>query len=324
MDSNFPYPINNPSALKFKPLSDEERHERFLKHLSPGVTRTQYTALLERILREGELVYNERTKKHCLVILSHRMEYDVGAGHFPLDSTRKSYPKSAIFEKVGYWRGYEWASQFRNIGVKTWDANANETEAWINSPYRKGEDHIGRAYGAQLRRWKGHDGKEIDQLMSVYERIRSGKDDRGLIMTFYNPGEFELGALRPCLHTHQFSILGDGLYLESQQRSNDVPNGQNFNQIQIFWTLYTMAAITGLKPKKAVQNIANAHIYEDQFETVIEQLNNEPFEEKAKLILPDASTYTMDYILDDNGFKPSDVVIEGYESHRAIKHAFSA
>lgn len=323
MNQDFPYPIDNPSALKFKPMSDDERHERFLSKLTPGIKRTQYTALLERILREGEMVYNERTGKHCMVVVSHTMRYNVGAGELPLDSTRKSFPKMAIFEMVGYWRGYEWASQFREIGVRTWDDNANKTKAWLASQYRKGTDHIGRAYGAQLRRWRGHNGKEIDQLMSVYERIKAGIDDRGLIMTFYNPGEFELGALRPCLHTHQFSILGDGLFLNSTQRSCDVPNGQNFNQIQLFWMLHTMAAVTGLKPKFADQNIINAHIYEDQFDTVIQQLNNEPFEENAKLVLPGSDTYTMDYILNNNGFKPEDVVVENYQSHGRIRHAFS-
>ena len=47
--------------------------------------------------------------------------------------------------------------------------------------------------------------------------------DRGEIITFYNPGEFELGCLRPCMHTHTFSLLGDTLYLTSYQRSCDVP-----------------------------------------------------------------------------------------------------
>lgn len=56
---------------------------------------------------------------------------------------------------------------------------------------------------------------------------------RGEIITFFNPGETELGCLRPCMHT-PFSLLGDTLYLTSYQRSCDVPLGLNFNQIQVF------------------------------------------------------------------------------------------
>jgi len=32
-----------------------------------------------------------------------------------------------------------------------------------------------------------------------------------------------MGCLRPCMHTHTFSLLGDTLYLTSYQRSCDVP-----------------------------------------------------------------------------------------------------
>jgi hypothetical protein len=52
-------------------------------------------------------------------------------------------------------------------------------------------------------------------------------------------------------------------------------------------------------------------------------LNNEPFENKVRLSLPHHSKYTMDYILDDNGFNNDDIVVENYESHERIAHAFS-
>ena len=100
------YPINNPAALNFTPMSLEER-EAILSQLNPGVTRTDYTALMEKILREGQWVYNERTGKRCLVIISHTLRYDVDQNRLPLDTTRASSPKMAIMEKVGYWRGYD-------------------------------------------------------------------------------------------------------------------------------------------------------------------------------------------------------------------------
>lgn len=257
------------------------------------------------------------------MIISHTLRYDVDQNRLPLDTTRASSPKMAIMEKVGYWRGYDSAADFRKIKVRTWDDNANKTKAWLNNSARKGVDDIGRAYGPQLRGWVDHKGDTIDQLMTVYDKIKRGVDDRGLIMTYYNPGEFDLGSLRPCMHTHQFSILGDTLHLNSSQRSCDVALGLNFNQVQCFWMLKTMAMITGLKPGKADHTIVNAHIYEDQLHTVIQQLNNEPYDNHVKLILPHHSKYTMDYILDDNGFNHDDIIIENYTSHGRIQHAFS-
>ena len=85
-------------------------------------------------------------------------------------------------------RGYDNAAQFRAIGCNTWNANANDNEAWLANPYRKGEDDMGRVYGVQGRHWRNSEGKEFDQLRKIYNNLRNGIDDRGEILTFYNPG----------------------------------------------------------------------------------------------------------------------------------------
>ena len=87
-----------------------------------------------------------------------------------------------------------------------------------------------------------------------------------------------LVVVRPCMHTHTFSLVGDTLHLTSYQRSCDVPLGLNFNQIQVFTFLALMAQIAGKKPGKAYHKIVNAHIYEDQLELMRDvQLKREPF-----------------------------------------------
>src|SRR5690349_18751691 len=103
----------------------------------------QYLALANRIINEGVWVENERTGKRCLTVINADLTYDVDEGKFPLITTRKSYFKSAFAEMLGYIRGYDNAAQFRSIGTKTWDANANLNKAWLASPYRKGEDDCG-------------------------------------------------------------------------------------------------------------------------------------------------------------------------------------
>ncbi len=107
----------------------------------------QYLDLCQRIVDEGVWVENERTGKRCLTVINADLEYNVGANEFPLVTTRKSYWKTAIAELLGYLRGYDSAAQFRAIGCNTWSANANENEAWLANPYRKGEDDMGRVYG---------------------------------------------------------------------------------------------------------------------------------------------------------------------------------
>jgi len=278
----------------------------------------QYLDLCKRIMKEGQEIYNERTKKNTLTVINADLEYNVGAGEFPMVTTRKSYYKSAIAELIGYIRGYDSAADFRNIGTKTWDANANEG-SWLNNPVRKGKDDMGRVYGVQGRKWMKPDGTTIDQLKKVVDDLTSGKDDRGEIITFYNPGEFDLGCLRPCMHTHTFSLVGDTLHLTSYQRSADVPLGLNFNMVQVYTFLALMAQITGKKPGKAYHKIVNAHFYEDQIDNVKIQLEREPYPTPKLIINPDIKT------LEDleTWVTMEDFSVEGYESHPPIKYAFS-
>lgn len=228
----------------------------------------QYLDLCQRIIDEGQWIENKRTGVRCLTIINADLEYDVANNQFPLITTRKSFYKAAIAELLGYLRGYSSAAQFRDIGCNTWNANANENQAWLNNPNRKGEDDMGRVYGVQGRSWQRPDGTYLDQLQKVISNLSVGIDDRAEIITFYNPGEFELGCLRPCMHTHTFSLLAGTLYLTSYQRSCDVPLGLNFNQIQCFVLLALIAQITGHKPGKVYHKIVNAHIYENQLSTM--------------------------------------------------------
>lgn len=280
----------------------------------------QYLALCQRIIDEGEWIDNKRTGTRCLTVINADLEYDVANNQFPLITTRKSFYKAAIAELLGYLRGYDNAAQFRAIGCNTWNANANENSAWLNNPHRKGEDDMGRVYGVQGRQWQRPDGSHFDQLRKVVDNLTDGIDDRGEIVTFYNPGETALGCLRPCMHTHTFSLLGDRLYLTSYQRSCDVPLGLNFNQIQCFVLLALVAQITGHKPGKAFHKIVNAHIYENQLPLMRDvQLKREPLPLPKLHINPNIKT------LDDieTWVTTDDFSVEGYQCHEAIKYPFT-
>lgn len=280
----------------------------------------QYLELCNRIIDKGTWIKNERTGKSCLTVINADLQYEVGENKFPMITTRKSYYKSAIAEFLGYIRGYDNAADFRALGTKTWDANANLNEAWLNNPHRKGPDDMGRVYGVQARSWRTPEGETIDQLRKVVDNLKNGIDDRAEIITFYNPGEFHLGCLRPCMHTHTFSLLGDTLHLTSYQRSCDVPLGLNFNQIQVFVFLALMARITGKKAGTAYHKIVNAHIYEDQLELMRDvQLKREPFE-SPQLHISDKITSLEDL---ETWVTMDDFSVTGYAHHDPIAYPFS-
>ncbi len=87
------------------------------------------------------------------------LRYDLQEG-FPAITTRRMAFKSAIGEMVGFLRGVNNAAEFRELGCKVWDQNANENAQWLNNPFRKGEDDLGEIYGVQWRKWPAY--KRID------------------------------------------------------------------------------------------------------------------------------------------------------------------
>lgn len=274
----------------------------------------QYLKLGERILNEGVIVENKRTGVKCLTVINADLEYDVGMMNYPLVTTRKAPVKLAIAELLGYFKGYTSAADFRSLGSRSWDMNANENEAWLNNPNRKGHDDMGKVYGAV-----GHDFGGIDLFRKVYENLKNGIDDRGEIITYWKPDDFDKGCLRPCMHSFQFSLLGDRLYLNATQRSCDVPLGLVANMQQCYLLLALMAQITGHRPGKVFHKIVNAHIYLNQVELFRQQMVREPLQTPTLFINPEIKT--LDDVID--WVTVDDFRLMGYEHHDPIQYPFS-
>ena len=294
----------------------------------------QYLRNLRNIYVNGVDLPNERTGIGCRTLISLDMTYDASTEDAPILTTRKYNPKIAIAELLGYIRGYTNAQDFKEIGTSTWFANANENAAWLANPRRLGENDLGRIYGAVAREWPVVSWREdfgtgpkgepvvddtIDLFQKVYKNLKEGKDDRGEIITFWNPGMFHQGCLRPCMYEHQFSLLGDDLYLNSTQRSDDYPLGHCANMIQVWLLLRLMAQITNKNPKIAHHRSVNAHIYSNQLEHVPEQLGRQPLTQPQIKINPDIKT------LEDleTWVSLDDFEIIYPEYHPAIKYPFA-
>nr|DAO64184.1 MAG TPA: thymidylate synthase [Bacteriophage sp.] len=308
----------------------------------------QYVALGKKILEQGKWVYNERTKTQCLTLIDETMEYDVGKGEFPLCTTRKSYFRQAIGEMLGYIRGYTSTEQFHQLGVHTWDANAANpawTETEIGKAMIENGHDLGVIYGAAANAktninylGSGLTFCSNDKLntisvenglgsrfVEIVNKIKEGKDDRGLIWSFWKPELFEFGCLRPCMYEHQFSLVGNDLYLSSTQRSQDYVLGGNFNMVQVYFLLWVMAKLTGKNPKIAKHRSINIHVYENQYELLKEQLSRQPFEPCALLC---NKPITIESVLgicekEEDNLHPNDFVVVNYQHHPAIKYPFT-
>lgn len=238
----------------------------------------RYLQLGEKILQEGVSIRNQRTGVDCITIPEHTLYYDVANDPAPLLTTKQSFPVSAWAEILGYLRQYEWADQFDKIGSKTWYGNANETEAWLNNPHRLGKNHLGAVYGAGLY---------PNELPELFNKLNNHCDDRGLVIDFWKPELFNKAALRPCMYRHTFTIIGDTLHLESNQRSVDFGCGLNFNSLQCYFLLKFFSHITGLKAGKVKHNMVNVHIYDLHILAVREQLSKTPDKVVANIGISD-------------------------------------
>lgn len=237
----------------------------------------QYLRDCKYILEKGEDIFNSRTNKFCRTVPFIHYTYDVGNKEFPILTTKQVFWKSAIAEIIGYLRGITDASEFEKLGTKTWYANANKTKAWLTNPNRKGENDMGKVYGAVAKDFNG-----VNLIEKVFNNLKNGIDDRGEIITFWNPADFDKGCLRPCLMQHHFTVINSTLHLTSYQRSCDMGLGFNFNSIQVYFLLELMARLTNNKAGIANHVIVNAHFYEDQLPVVHELLSRKPIECKPE------------------------------------------
>ncbi len=280
-----------------------------------------YIEIGKRILKEGAWLENSRNKGKVLTIIGATFEHDLSTGTVPVVTTKKLFWKSAIAEMLGYIRGYRSAAQFRELGCNTWNANANQNAAWLNNPYRQGEDDMGLCYGVIGRAFPGiENDKPLDQYQKIIDDLSAGVDDRREIMTFNHPNLIHRACLPACMHTHHFNLLGDELYLESYQRSSDYALGQPFNHFQVAFLLMITAQITGRQPKKMRHHLSNIHLYENQIEIFKnEQLNRQPLALPKLKINPEIKT-----LKDlETWVSMDDFELLDYQHHPAVKYPFT-
>lgn len=116
-------------------------------------TEIAYLQTMDETLKEGVWQKNDRTGEECCTIDGAITRFDLRLG-FPAITTKKLAFKAAVGELVGFIRGVTSAADFRLLGCKVWDQNANENQQWLANPFRLGEDDLGEVYGAQWRRWQ--------------------------------------------------------------------------------------------------------------------------------------------------------------------------
>jgi thymidylate synthase len=255
-----------------------------------------YLDLLRHILDHGT-PKSDRTGTGTRSIFGYQMRFDLAEG-FPLVTTKKLHLKSILHELLWFLRGDTNIAYLKEHGVSIWDEWADE----------RGE--LGPVYGYQWRSWPAADGRHIDQISDVIDRIRNTPDSRRLIVSAWNVADLDQMALPPCHLLFQFYVADGRLSCQMYQRSADVFLGVPFN-IASYALLTLMAAqVTHLAPGEFIHTFGDAHLYNNHLEQARVQLEREPRPLPQLRINPSVKS-----IFD---FQYEDFRLEDYQPHPHI------
>jgi thymidylate synthase len=253
---------------------------------------------LLRHVRDHGVQKDDRTGTGTLSVFGHQMRFDLGQG-FPLVTTKKVHTKSIVHELLWFLRGETNVRALQQAGVTIWDEWADE------------HGELGPVYGHQWRRWRGGDGREIDQIAELMRDIRRNPDSRRLIVSAWNVGDITRMKLPPCHAFFQFYVAAGRLSCQLYQRSCDLFLGVPFNIASYALLTHMVAHQSDLGVGDFVWTGGDCHIYLNHLEQVELQLARDPLP-LPTLAIRRKPPSIFEYAYDD-------FEIVGYRSHPAIK-----
>lgn len=268
----------------------------------------QYLDALQNIYDNGTDVETRNATTRKLFTL--QMRFDLRDG-FPAVTTKKLAFKAVKSELLWFIEGSGDDNRLKELNGSErtiWTDNA-EADYW--TPKAKFPGDLGRVYGVQWRSWQTPDGRTVDQLGDIIERIKNNPNDRRLIVSAWNPGELDQMALPPCHMIFQFFVANGKLSLHMFQRSCDMFLGVPFNIASYSLLLAMVAQVTDLEPHECILTLGDAHIYHEHLDVVTEQLKRTPHPLPKLWLNPD--------IKDINDFTMDDIKLEDYTHDKTLK-----
>lgn len=281
-----------------------------------------YLDIVKNVLENGKKI-DTRQGVPGYTIPGAIFEHDMSQG-FPLLTTKK-IPLRLVSSELEFF--------IKGITDKKWlqDRNNHIWDEWAKpqkAPYGHDEASkkkmfeerdLGPIYGFQWRHFNApytnydsdYTNQGIDQLKKVIETLKTNPLDRRMIVSAWNPIQFNEMGLPPCHYSFQVSILDGKLNLMWNQRSVDTMLGLPFNIASYALLLHLLAKETGFKEGKLIGFLANIHIFENHVEGAKEQLSRDP----NKYPLPQIKTNNFKSIFD---WQYTDTEVINYESYPRI------
>ncbi|MDP2343878.1 MAG: thymidylate synthase [Deltaproteobacteria bacterium] len=263
----------------------------------------QYLELLKTIRSSGQMrssraKLRDGSQPRTQGIFGAQIRFDLRAG-FPLVTTKKVTTNGFVTELLWFLKGDTNVRFLQEHKVSIWDEWADDN----------GE--LGPIYGAQWRRWSSADGP-IDQLAGLISGLRRDPFGRRHILSSWNVGDVPKMKLPPCHLLSQFYVSDDRrLSCQLYQRSADMFLGVPWNIASYALLTHMVAQVVDLDVGDFVHTFGDAHIYENHFAAVDEQLKRQPHALPKVKLNGD--------VRDIDGFTHQHIAFEGYTHEPALK-----
>jgi thymidylate synthase len=300
----------------------------------------KYQKLLQDILDNG-VHKSDRTGTGTISVFGRQIRHNMKQG-FPALTTKKLAWKQVCSELLWFLTGQTNISFLHKHNNHIWDGDYNKSG--------RTDGELGPIYGKQWRKWKSEN-VVIDQIDDLVKELKTNPDSRRLMVSAWNVGELDQMILPPChygfqVYTRELDetervVLMDkklgvtenlpAYYTEDEMVKNNIPKraisliwnqrsvdtflGLPFNIASYGLLLHIIANEVNMVPDELIGNLGDTHLYSNHIEQAKEQIGRTSFD------LPQLKTQAkMDGICCN---VPDDFVLEGYQSHPAIKAPLS-
>ena len=229
-----------------KPINNLSLHKQYNTFFDE-----QYIQLLKRILNDGYVEFNERTKTEVRALPQRTLVFNL-INHIPVIGTRKIFPHVAAAELAWTLQGNQ-DTKFIKQYSKMWDK-------FEDSP-----DHVETAYGY---RWRNKYSR--DQLMDAIAALKKDRSNRQIFVTAWDANEdglLNIGKYKnmPCILGFMLSTIGNKLNMTVILRSSDTVVGLPYDILMYAFLLCALSKAIGVPAGKIFFILNHAHIYANHY-----------------------------------------------------------